>query len=280
MHNGSGWGSQGGSQGAPAGGSNLDGWDDMDPMAMLSQSVQSRARAQDSDSAESPQQLTVQAEVTQQTLPAEQLGPQASQDNQTESARNTNSMQSQRTPSIQEYKPRSTESHTASQSKASDLDHLHTGVGMQQLHLAGHDILDQDHTSGLTSQAASAEQESAASSDVVHNSSSWEHEGSHHGTTSKALQDVNAHQEGACHADSVAHPSDVDGSVHVEAAALTAESSLADVQSILGQGDRAVIHIRSPSRDAFGPTLAYGYPGVVFEATQAGRIATVTLFVA
>lgn len=277
VHGGWGWGSQVGSHGGPAGGSSLDGWDDMDPMAMLSQSVQSRARAHDRDSM-TPAQAT-QAEAARLSQPAELLSTQASQEApHTESSLHTSTSQNHTALSEQDNRPVSSRSQTASQCMSSDCHDQHEGLdsAQQQQHL-----VDQHQANQIimTLHDASAEKGTAAPTDAQ--PSPVRYNSSQQGELSTALPDVHANQD-ANHADSVGvdvtHPADLEGSAHQDTAGLTAESSIADVQSMLGQGDRAMIHTRAPGKDAFGPTVVYGYPGVVLEATQAGHIATVTVF--
>ena len=271
-------GLQGGSQGEPAGGSNLDGWDDMDPMALLSGSVQSQAKADDIGSAKLAQPitpLTSTTQATQQRLPDVQLGaPPDCHDHQTKPASKTNSVQSHRAPSVKVDRPDPSKSR--SECDSSGFDHQQKGADIQQ-HAGGHE---QKDTFTSSPEAASSEKNTTAPKDADHSSrfSSLETDSNQQGVTATALWKGDAQQEAADDAASGACPSKLEGDVPMEAAVLTAESSLTDVQSMLGQGDRAVIHIRAPGRDVFGPTLVYGYPGVVFEATQAGRMATVTIF--
>lgn len=59
--------------------------------------------------------------------------------------------------------------------------------------------------------------------------------------------------------------------------ALTADNRWSDFERHLGPGCQAIIHSRG-NASPFGPTTAHGYPGVVFEVTQAGHVATVTMF--
>ena len=275
VSNGWGRGSQRGSQGGPAGGSNLDGWDDMDPMALLSGSVQSQIKAREGKSAESPQPPTVQAcdtQATQPRLPDEQLAaPSDSHDHQTNPAKDTDSVH--KAPSMLVDRPDSSKS----QSRCKFIDSGHQGEGLYvKSHLDGQV---QGNSPITTSRAL---RDSAVLKDAhlsgVSSSLSVGHNGSQQSATFTSVQDVDAQPEIADGAAKGACPSSLEGGVPVVTAVLTAESWVADVQSMLGQGDRAVIHTRAPGRDAFGPTLVYGYPGVVFEATQAGCIATVTLF--
>ena len=62
-----------------------------------------------------------------------------------------------------------------------------------------------------------------------------------------------------------------------ESALLTSESSWTEVERVLGIGDQAINHCRVPGGSPFASTTVHGYPGIVFEVTQAGFIATVTL---
>lgn len=58
---------------------------------------------------------------------------------------------------------------------------------------------------------------------------------------------------------------------------LEAESCWLDFEKCLGPGCQATIHSRGGGAP-FGSTTVHGYPGLVFEVTQSGRVATVTLF--
>ena len=59
---------------------------------------------------------------------------------------------------------------------------------------------------------------------------------------------------------------------------ITADSTWAEVQRLLGDGGRATIHSRGFAQNPFGPTLVRGYRGVAFEALKDGRLASLTLF--
>ncbi|KAL0021548.1 hypothetical protein WJX77_007325 [Trebouxia sp. C0004] len=65
---------------------------------------------------------------------------------------------------------------------------------------------------------------------------------------------------------------------NASASVLTADSTWVEVESVLGKGNRAVIHTRGAGGGPSGPTMVHGYPGIVFEVTQGGQIASVTLF--
>lgn len=58
---------------------------------------------------------------------------------------------------------------------------------------------------------------------------------------------------------------------------LTAASCWSDFEQHLGGGCQAMMHSRGGGAP-FGPTTVHGFPGIVFEVTQAGHVATVTLF--
>ena len=273
-----GWdrGRQGGSEDGPAGGSNMDGWDDMNPMALLSRSVQSQARAQDIDSADPAQPVTplVSApQATQQCLPDEPLSA-AHDTHHHQTKLYANSVQSPRAPSVNVDRPDPSKSR--SKCTSSGCGH-HSKEADMKKHLDGHE---EGNELTLTSEAAPSEKDGAALKDAHHSSRSPSlgFDSNQQGATASALDKGDAQQEPADEDASGAVPSSLNCCVPMEAAVLTAESSLADVHSMLGQGDRAVIHTRAPGRDAFGPMLVYGYPGVVFETTQAGRIASVTIF--
>lgn len=251
----------------------------MDPMAVLSQSVQSRARARDSDSTKPAQQLSAQTPATQPSPTAAHLSTGASQetDNSTQSEKNTSTVCNHTVLSEEEYRPAGSESRTVNQCESSDWHDQREGtVSAQQQHVAEDD---QDNRVIVTSRAAPAEKDRSAPGDVHHSPIPLSNNRSQQDAISIAPLDFHTHGDADQGGIAVTHPNNLEeGRVHVKAAALTAESSLADVQRMLGPGDRAMIHTRAPGRDAFGPTMVYGYPGVVFEATQAGRIATVTVF--
>ena len=262
----------------PAGGSNLDGWDDMDPLALLSGSVQSQAKGQDIDSAAPAQPITpliLTTQAIQQRLPDEQLGaPPGSSNHQRKPTSDASSVQTHAAPSIKVDRPDSSKSRGKCDSRTFGHHCKEADIRKQ---VDGHE---QGPSFTSTSEATVSKKHGDAPKDAHHSSifPSLVFDSNQQGATATAFHQGDAQQEAANHAASVACPINLEGSVPVEAAVLTAESSLADVQSMLGPGDRAVIHIRAPGRDAFGPTLVYGYPGFVFEATQAGRIATVTVF--
>ena len=58
---------------------------------------------------------------------------------------------------------------------------------------------------------------------------------------------------------------------------LTAASCWSDFEQHLGVGCQAMMHSRGGGAP-FGSTTVHGYPGIVFEVTQAGHVAIVTLF--
>lgn len=272
-----GWGLQAGSEGGLAGGSNLNGWDDMDPMALLSGSVQSQAKAQDINSATPAPPITLlnfANQAVQQRLPDEQIAaPCDSHNHHTKPASDAHSVQNLRAPSVKVDKPDSSKSQ--SECDTSSCGYQHTEADTKK-HLGG-----REQGNGFTSpyEAAFNKKNGAVPKDAHHSSrvTSSGLDSNQQDATATSIYKGDAQQEAANAAADGAYPSKLESSVPQEAAVLTAESLLADVQSMLGQGDRAVIHTRAPGRDAFGPTLVYGYPGFVFEATQAGRIATVTI---
>ena len=270
-----GWGLQAGSEGGLAGGSNLNGWDDMDPMALLSGSVQSQAKAQDINSATPAPPITplnFASQATQQRLPDEQIAaPCDCHNHHTKPASDAHSVQNLRAPSVKVDKPDSSKSQSECDTSTSGDQHKEADI---KKHLDGRE----QGTSPY--EAAFNEKHGAVPKDAHHSSRvpSSGLDSNQQDATATSICKGDAQQEAANAAADGAYPSKLESSVPQEAAVLTAESSLADVQSMLGQGDRAVIHTRAPGRDAFGPTLVYGYPGFVFEATQAGRIATVTIF--
>ena len=62
------------------------------------------------------------------------------------------------------------------------------------------------------------------------------------------------------------------------AAAVTADSSLEEVQALFGHAGGPALHNRLAGSHPFGPSFLYAYRGVVFEVLQNGLIATVTIF--
>ncbi|KAK9846703.1 hypothetical protein WJX84_003064 [Apatococcus fuscideae] len=60
--------------------------------------------------------------------------------------------------------------------------------------------------------------------------------------------------------------------------AITADSTWAQIQAIMGPGGRATILTHGADASPFGPTYVYGYPGIAFEIMQGGQLAAVTLF--
>ena len=266
-----GWGSEGLTQGS-AGASNLDGWDETDPMAVLSQSAQLQARTQDRKSLQPASQSS--ADTTQQRVPPEQLSTTASQPAMTVSARVASELQSHRLPSVQAYSPVLSEFQSASNPHFSnDSDPYAQGSPAAQDWCT-----DQHDNSGssTTAQPGLADHhDSGAMHRLTRDSCSPDNQ---HKAKSNLPSDSIPEQETPQGVDSTANESRFKDGKQAEAAVLTAESLLADVEHVLGQGDRAVIHTRGLGGDPFGPTMVYGYPGIVVEATQAGCIASVTLF--
>ena len=243
MPEGWGWGLDG-VAGGSARGSNLDGWDEMDPMAMLSQSVQSRARAHAQESRHFAHQLNSQAEASQQAAPAQQLSVKSPRLGQTGHAEGTSDIHSHRLPSVQAYRPASSDSQSVSNTCSSPV----SSESYRQDSTAEQVCMDEltvNKASGVTAQAAVSERPDSAGQQ----------------------------------AHSPAHCSAAGGDSQAAAASvLTAESSLTDVERVLGPGDKAVVHTWGPGGDPFGPTTVHGYPGIVFELTQSGCIASVTVF--
>ena len=72
------------------------------------------------------------------------------------------------------------------------------------------------------------------------------------------------------------HPS---GANQIGSNPITADSLWEDVKGIIGDAGRASVHSRGGAVGSpFGPTFVHGYPGVAFEVSRNGRLASVTLF--
>ena len=231
----------------------LEGWDDEDPMAMLSQSVQSLARAQH---AQSECESALEQHLSTQPQIAAGSQPQANMHNQIESTISSLS---------------SSKAAEARQAVASGgIEHM-SGSDAGQLHL-NDAVIDSKGGSykpgpvlaGSFSESAGL-QSRGSSPDCVTE-------------VGRGLLDI-VHQEASKSLPNDVNADDTQNNGYQPASAvLTADSTWAQVERVLGKGDRAVIHSRSPSGGPFGPTMVHGYPGMVFEVTQAGRIASVTLF--
>ena len=210
-----------------AGDSNMDGWDDMDPMAMLSRSVQSLAQVPDAE----PES----AELTQVSR------------NETQSS--------------QAVLLRRQGEHSRGDDTSPD------------------SCLDGDASPHVTR----TQPNDAAAPDKLPSLASMPAE-SGHSHSQAVMSDSGAHDTNTS-ADSVHYRATNGIGPHLEVAErsqqlpmLTADSAWSEVESVLGEGDKAVIHSRGSGVVPFGPTMVHGYPGIVFEVTQAGRIASVTLF--
>ena len=82
---------------------------------------------------------------------------------------------------------------------------------------------------------------------------------------------------------SPASPSQLDhlsegGPSHSYPQPITADSTWAQIQAVMGTGGRATILTHGADASPFGPTYVYGYPGVAFEVMRGGQLAAVTLF--
>ncbi|KAL0030389.1 hypothetical protein WJX79_000798 [Trebouxia sp. C0005] len=180
-----------GDEGGSAGDVGSEGWDDADPMAMLSQSVQSLARAQQAES---------------------------------ELRQDASSWTAQEVPS---------------------------GIMPEHPEAASETV--------LVSAGESAELQSRGSR-------SGSYDGNDANSSAQAGNGLAGGLESAC----LEHDA--------SASVLTADSTWAEVENVLGKGNRAVIHTRGVGGGPYGPTMVHGYPGIVFEVTQAGQVASVTLF--
>ena len=277
VHEGWGWGSEGLTQGS-AGASNLDGWDETDPMAVLSQSAQLQAIAQDCEPLQSTQQSSAQAE-SQQRILAEQLSTTGSRSAATANARNASGIQSHKLPSVQAYRPVSSESQSMSNTHSSNASDSYPQGGPSQQDW----FTDQcdPRGSSTTARPALVGSHHARAMDVFIRDSYSPNGACHLEAGSSVPSNIIPEKEASHYLDSAVPESRSEQLMRDNQATgvvLTAESCLADVEHVLGQGDRAVIHTRGLGGDPFGPTMVYGYPGIVVEATQAGCIASVTLF--
>jgi len=59
---------------------------------------------------------------------------------------------------------------------------------------------------------------------------------------------------------------------------ITPDTKWPDIQRLLGPCGKPVIHNRGSNANPFGPTLFYGYKGIIFEVMQNQHIASVCLF--
>ena len=221
-----------------AGDPDMDGWDDMDPMAMLSRSVQSLARVPDAEP-ESGELTQVSRNETQRSMHHQGLRTQSSQAvllrQQGEHSREDDTspdthLDGDASPHVTRTQP----NDAAAPHKLPSLANMPAESG---------------HSHSEAVMSDSGAQDTNTSADSVHY---------------RATNGIGPHLE-------VAEQSQ-------QLPMLTADSAWSEVESVLGEGDRAVIHSRGPGMVPFGPTMVHGYPGIVFEVTQAGRIASVTLF--
>lgn len=250
-----------GSAGAsePDGDAGLEGWDDEDPMAMLSQSVQSLARAQkaqsECESAEPDRHLSAQPQSSAGSK------PQAGMRKHTESSVSGHSVSGHD----------SNEAAEARQAVASSgVEHTSgSHAGQTLMNNAVTDSKGDNYKPGPASVGSFSEsaglQGRGSSPDCVTEGGKGSLDIVHQEASNSLPNDVNADDT-------------QNNSYQPASAVLTADSTWAQVERVLGKGDRAVIHSRGPSGGPFGPTMLHGYPGMVFEVTQAGRIASVTLF--
>ncbi len=230
-----------------AGDADLEGWDDEDPMAMLSQSVQSLARAH-------------QAEIEPRSLePAQHVALQSG--------------------SLPASAPHANlHSHTSSELLSARL------VGAAD---TGQAALSSNNSQDASSRAARQvpngimPQRTEAASDTVLMSTNESADLQSRGTRSGSY-DGNDTMADAVHwpnGDGLAgSPESACLEPNAPASVLTSDSTWPEVENVLGKGNRAVIHTRGAGGGPYGPTMVHGYPGIVFEVTQAGQVASVTLF--
>lgn len=184
----------------------MDGWDDMDPMALLSQSVQ----------------LPSEAHTSRQSDTLSEQAPSSALEGEGGHMEHT---------AVSDHGSQATQSHPVS-----------------------------TDTSQTPSSTATLPLMQAPSSSMLQLDNCLGQ-----GTTSSSLHDTPAVPHIEAHSSSPAGHT------------LTAESCWLDFEKCLGPGCQAIIHCRGGGAP-FGSTIVHGYPGLVFEVTQSGRVATVTLF--
>jgi len=222
-----------------AGDVGLEGWDDEDPMAMLSQSVQSLAQVQQAEpepvldvvvrpgsSAASTPHAIIPSHITSEKLSAKSVG--AAETGQ--AALSSNNSQDA--------------SSWAAREVPNGIMPEHTGAASDTV------LMSAGESAGLQSRG------------------SWS--GSYDGNDAMADAQAGNSLAGSSESACLGH--------NASASVLTADSTWAVVEIVMGKGNRAVIHTRGAGGGPYGPTMVHGYPGIVFEVTQAGQIASVTLF--
>lgn len=237
----------------PDGDADLDGWDDGDPMAMLSQSVQSLARAQQ---AQSECESAPEQHLSTQPQSAAGSHPQADMRIQIEST--VSSLSSSKAAEARQAVASGSIEHTSGSDAGQILSNHAVTDSKGEIRKPG------PASAGSFSESAGL-QSRGSSPDCVTE-------------VGRGLLDI-VHQEASKSLPNDVNADDTQNNGYQPASAvLTADSTWAQVERVLGKGDKAVIHSRSLGGGPFGPTMVHGYPGIVFEVTQAGRIASVTLF--
>ena len=233
-----------GFDGESAGDVGLEGWDDEDPMAMLSQSVQCLARVQQAESelrsSEPAQHVAMHPGSSAASTPHAHLHSHTSSG--VLSARLVGAAETG------QAAPSSNNSQDASSWAAQEVPN-----GIKPKHTVA------ESNTVLVSTGESADLQSRGS---------WS--GSYDGNDAMADAQAGKSLFGGPESACIGH--------NASASVLTADSTWVEVENVLGKGNRAVIHTRGAGGGPYGPTMVHGYPGIVFEVTQAGQIASVTLF--
>ncbi|DBA89846.1 TPA: hypothetical protein ACH3X2_004708 [Trebouxia sp. C0005] len=234
-----------GDEGGSAGDVGSEGWDDADPMAMLSQSVQSLARAQQAESelrsSEPAQHVVMQSGSVAAGTP--RADPHSHTSSEVLSARLVGAAETGQTALSSNSIRQDASSWTAQE--------VPSGIMPEHPEAASETV--------LVSAGESAELQSRGSR-------SGSYDGNDANSSAQAGNGLAGGLESAC----LEHDA--------SASVLTADSTWAEVENVLGKGNRAVIHTRGVGGGPYGPTMVHGYPGIVFEVTQAGQVASVTLF--
>ncbi len=222
----------------------LEGWDDEDPMAMLSQSVRSLAQAQQAESelrsSEPAQHVVVQSGSLAANAPY--ANPHSHNSSETLSERLVGAAETGQ--AALSSKNSKDASSWAAKAVPNGIMPERTGAASDTV------LMSADESADLQSRG------------------SWS--GSYDGNDAMADAQAGSSLAGSSESACLGH--------NASASVLTADSTWVEVENVLGKGNRAVIHTRGAGGGPYGPTMVHGYPGIVFEVTQAGQIASVTLF--
>jgi len=233
-----------GDDGESAGDVGLEGWDDEDPMAMLSQSVQSLARAQQAESElrslEPAQHVVMQPGGLAASAPHANLHSHISSE-----------ILSAKLVGAAETGQAALSSNNEQDASCWAAQEVPNGIMPERKGAASDTV--------LVSAGESADLQSRGSR-------SGSYDGNYAMSSAQAGNGLVGSPESAC----LEH--------NTSALVLTADSTWVEVENVLGKGNRAVIHTRGAGGGTSGPIMVHGYPGIVFEVTQAGHIASVTLF--